>query len=164
MFTTMPQVFAGMPGETGRHYLLFFVFLAAITSSIWVLWRQLLLLYQDKFGWKRIPVCIGILLFSIALGVCSSLRFRCTSDGVQIFGKSILDSFDFLTNNILMPVVALCTCIFRFKIPKYYRRSTNNLTVSFEGIVCVFTQMDCSCLHRYYFSNCILTAAGIVVI
>ena len=32
--------------------------------------------------------------------------------GVKLFGFAILDFFDFLSNNILMPIVALLTCIF----------------------------------------------------
>ena len=122
MFTTMPQVFAGMPGGQVVGAVFFvLVFLAAITSSIGLM-EAIVAAIQDKFGWKRIPVCIGILLFSIALGICSSLGFGIW-DGVQIFGKSILDSFDFLTNNILMPIVALCTCIFYrilLKTQKYH--------------------------------------------
>jgi NSS family neurotransmitter:Na+ symporter len=31
--------------------------------------------------------------------------------GIQILGLSILDFFDFLSNTLLMPIVALLTCI-----------------------------------------------------
>ena len=31
--------------------------------------------------------------------------------GIKILGKSFLDFFDFISNNILMPMVALITCI-----------------------------------------------------
>jgi len=111
MFTTMPQVFTVMPGGQIVGTIFFvLVFLAAITSSIGLM-EAIVASIQDKFGWKRIPICIGILLFCLTLGTCSSLGFG-VWDSIQLFGMTLFDMFDFLTNSILMPIVALCTCIF----------------------------------------------------
>ena len=166
MFTTMPQVFAGMPGGQVVGAVFFvLVFLAAITSSIGLM-EAIVAAIQDKFGWKRIPVCIGILLFSIALGICSSLGFGIW-DGVQIFGKSILDSFDFLTNNILMPIVALCTCIFIgfFLKPKSIIDEVQE-TAPFrlKGLYVVFTKWLAPVCIVIILGTAFLQAAGILVI
>ena len=166
MFTTMPQVFAGMPGGQVVGAVFFvLVFLAAITSSIGLM-EAIVAAIQDKFGWKRIPVCIGILLFSIALGICSSLGFGIW-DGVQIFGKSILDSFDFLTNNILMPIVALCTCIFIgfFLKPKSIIDEVQE-TAPFrlKGLYVVFTKWLAPVCIVIILVTAFLQAAGILVI
>ncbi|MBQ8903208.1 MAG: sodium-dependent transporter, partial [Oscillospiraceae bacterium] len=60
---------------------------------------------------KRIPACFIVIAFSLAMGMLSVLGFGVWS-GVQPFGKSdILTFFDFLSNNIMMPIVALITCI-----------------------------------------------------
>jgi NSS family neurotransmitter:Na+ symporter len=51
---------------------------------------------------------IGICLI---LGLPSSLGYSVWAS-VEIIGLQILDFFDFISNNIIMPVVALCTCLF----------------------------------------------------
>ena len=68
-------------------------------------------IFRDKFGWKRNTTCIIVLVGSLILGIPSSLGFGILSN-VSIAGLSILDMFDFVTNSVLMPIVALLTCIF----------------------------------------------------
>jgi NSS family neurotransmitter:Na+ symporter len=49
---------------------------------------------------------------SLALGLLSCLGYSDWS-GVLLFGKfQFLDFFDFITNSVMMPIVALLTCIF----------------------------------------------------
>ncbi len=45
------------------------------------------------------------------IGIPSSLGYGVWS-GVQPLGLSILDFFDFISNSVLMPIVAFLTCIF----------------------------------------------------
>ena len=45
------------------------------------------------------------------IGIPSSLGFGVWLK-VTIFGKSILDFFDFASNSVLMPIVAILTCLF----------------------------------------------------
>ena len=45
------------------------------------------------------------------MGTLSSLGYGILS-WVNIGGKDILDTFDFIANNILMPIVAIITCVF----------------------------------------------------
>ncbi len=111
MFQTLPQVFEFMEG--GRFIgLVFFVlvFLAALTSSI-SLMETIVSVVMEKFKVKRIPACLIVIAFAVAMGMLSVLGFGVWS-GVKPFGKDdILTFFDFLSNNIMMPIVALITCI-----------------------------------------------------
>ena len=66
---------------------------------------------MEKFKLKRIPACLAVIVFALVMGTISVLGFGVWS-GVKPFGKDdILTFFDFLSNNIMMPIVALLTCI-----------------------------------------------------
>lgn len=111
MFVTLPQVFAGMAG--GRLLcVLFFslVLLAALTSSIAMMETAVAAL-QDRFHWRRPTTCLAVVAVTVALGVPSSLGNGAWQH-IRPFGLSLLDFFDFVGNNILMPIVALLTCLF----------------------------------------------------
>ena len=86
------------------------VLLAALTSSI-SLMETVVSIVRDKFGVGRKKSCLAVLGVSLALGACSSLGYSAWSD-VKILGMQLLDFFDFISNSIIMPVVALATCIF----------------------------------------------------
>ncbi len=111
MFQTLPQVFESMTGGRIIGFVFFvLVFLAALTSSI-SLMETIVSVVMEKFKMKRIPACLVVIVFSLAMGMLSVLGFGVWS-GVKPFGKSdILTFFDFLSNNIIMPIVALVTCI-----------------------------------------------------
>ena len=111
MFETLPQVFASMTGGTIIGFVFFvLVFLAALTSSI-SLMETIVSVIMEKFRMKRIPACIAVIVFAFLLGTVSVLGFSEWKE-IQPFGKSdILTFFDFLSNNIMMPIVALITCI-----------------------------------------------------
>lgn len=83
--------------------------LAALTSSI-SLMETIVSIICEKTNMKRIPVCFIVIAFSFLLGMLSVLGYSTWSD-VTLFGKQFLDFFDFLSNNIMMPIVALLTCI-----------------------------------------------------
>ena len=111
MFITLPKVFDSMPGGTviGATFFLLVLF-AAITSSI-SLMETVVSIIVDKTGWNRKATCFVVLGGSVALGLPSSLGFGLLSD-INVKGLSILDMFDFVSNSVLMPVVAFFTCIF----------------------------------------------------
>ncbi len=111
MFITLPKVFESMKGGTFIGALFFLLVLfAALTSSI-SLMETVVSIVRDKFGWERKRTCLGVLIFSIVLGLPSSLGFGVLGN-ITLNGMSILDMFDFASNSILMPIVALLTCIF----------------------------------------------------
>lgn len=113
MFVTLPKVFNSI-GSIGGSIVgtLFFllVLFAALTSSI-SLMETVVSIFRDKFGWNRKTTCVIVLIGAIALGLPSSLGFGVWS-GISLAGMTILDIFDFASNSILMPVVALITCYF----------------------------------------------------
>ncbi len=111
MFETLPQVFGSMKGGAMIGLVFFIlVFLAALTSSI-SLMETIVSVIMEKFRLKRIPACLAVIGFAFALGTVSVLGFSEWSH-IKPFGKSdILTFFDFISNNIMMPIVALITCI-----------------------------------------------------
>ena len=111
MFITLPKVFDSMPGGTilGAAFFLLVLF-AALTSSI-SLMETIVSIFEDKLKLGRKKTCLLVLAGAFLLGIPSSLGFGVWS-GVSILGLSILDMFDFLSNSVLMPIVAFLTCIF----------------------------------------------------
>ncbi len=111
MFITLPKVFESMTGGSivGAVFFILVLF-AALTSSI-SLMETVVSIFMDKFGWNRKLTCILVFLFCIALGLPSSLGFGVLSD-ITIMNFSFLDFFDFISNSVLMPIVAFLTCIF----------------------------------------------------
>ena len=111
MFVTLPKVFHAMPGGRiiGAVFFLL-VFFAAITSSI-SLMETVVSIVCDKLGWKRKATCLVVFLGSVALGLLSTLGFGALSH-VTFGGMTFLDMFDFASNSVIMPIVALLTCIF----------------------------------------------------
>ena len=51
----------------------------------------------------------------LGLGTLSSLGFGPLSV-VKILGMDFLDFFDFLTNSIMMPIAAICTCLLVLRV------------------------------------------------
>lgn len=110
MFVTLPKVFAGMPaGRLVGFAFFLLVLFAALTSSI-SLMETVVSIFQDKFKWERKVTCLVVLLMSIVLGLPSALGYGVLG-GVTPMGMDILSFFDFITNSIIMPIVAILTCI-----------------------------------------------------
>ena len=111
MFVTLPQIFNTMPGGAVIGAIFFImVFFAALTSAI-SLMETVVSIIKDKIGVGRIPCCLIVIGICIALGLPSSLGYSVWSE-VKILGMQFLDFFDFASNSVLMPLVALLTCFF----------------------------------------------------
>ncbi|MFR3387149.1 MAG: hypothetical protein ACLTST_12820 [Lachnospiraceae bacterium] len=67
--------------------------------------------FEDKFHWTRKATCLFVTALSLLLGVPSSLGFGLLAF-ISWMGLSILDIMDFISNSVLMPIVAIFTCIF----------------------------------------------------
>ena len=91
--------------------IVFFVLvaLAALTSSV-SLMETVVSIIMEKTGLKRIPVCLIVIGFTFAVGMLSVLGYS-TWKEVTVFGYQFLDFFDFISNSVIMPIVALLTCI-----------------------------------------------------
>lgn len=110
MFVALPQVFEQMPagGVLGALFFIL-VFFAALTSSI-SLMEAILSSFMDKFKIGRVPACLAVLVLSVILGVPSSLGNGAWSH-ITLAGMDFLTFFDWISNSVLMPIVALITCI-----------------------------------------------------
>lgn len=122
MFGVLPQVFQTF-GPMGRIVgFLFFalVFFAALTSAI-SLFETCVSIVQDMTHRNRgfALVTSGIVIMLVAIFVNMGYNIGLGWDPMHsIFGFGeyqdfqMLDFFDFISNTILMPIVALLTCIF----------------------------------------------------
>lgn len=110
MFVSLPKIFVQMPG--GRYIgFLFFVLVlfAALTSAVSIM-EAVVSSIMDRFGLTRIKACFITILVTILLGVPSSLGNGAWSH-IKILGMDFLSFFDYFSNSVLMPIVALLTCI-----------------------------------------------------
>ena len=110
MFAALPHIFASMPGGAifGAAFFIM-VFFAALTSSI-SLMETVVSIFIDKLKIGRKLACIVVFVLSLALGLLSCLGYSAW-DSVKIIGLQFLDFFDFISNSVIMPIVALLTCI-----------------------------------------------------
>ena len=151
MFETLPQVFnsIGTVGGTilGATFFLMVLF-AALTSSI-SLMETVVSIFRDKFGWGRRSTCLFVLAGSVSLGIPSALGFNVWKS-VKLAGMNILDMFDFASNSVIMPIVALLTCIFVGYVlgtkvvedeielcGKFRRKKLFNLMIKYIAPVCI---------------------------
>ena len=111
MFEALPHIFDGMFGGSfiGAVFFLM-VFFAALTSSI-SLMETIVSIFIDKLKIKRKIACVLVFLLSLVLGLLSCLGYSAW-DSVKIIGLQFLDFFDFASNSVIMPIVALATSIF----------------------------------------------------
>ena len=111
MFVSLPKVFESMWGGNVIGTLFFLLVLfAALTSSI-SLMETIVSLVRDKFKLSRPKACIIVLLISVILGIPSSLGNGIWAN-IKIIGMDFLTFFDFISNSVIMPVVAILTCFF----------------------------------------------------
>lgn len=113
MFETLPKVFGSIDGVGGTVVgALFFlmVLFAALTSSI-SLMETVVSIVRDKFGVGRKIACLIVFAISVALGLPCVFGYNLW-DGIRLAGMNVLDTMDNLANSIIMPVVALLTCLF----------------------------------------------------
>jgi len=111
MFGVLPKIFSNMPGGAFIGALFFLmVLLAALTSSI-SLMETVVSTIQDKWKLDRKISCVITLAVSLLLGIFSCLGYSDWSE-ILFFGKfPVLDFFDFLTNSVMMPIIAILTCV-----------------------------------------------------
>lgn len=110
MFVTLPKVFESMKlgGVIGAAFFILVLF-AALTSSISLLETNVSIVC-DKLHWSRKKATIIVTIYILVLGAIVSLGFG-PLDFVKLLGLGLLDFFDFISNSVLMPIVALLTCI-----------------------------------------------------
>ena len=111
MFKTLPVVFDRMYGGQVIGAVFFaMVFLAALTSSI-SLMETVVSIFCDKLKIGRKLCCLCVFVGTTLLGLVSCFGFSILKN-VKPLNMDLLTFFDFLSNSVIMPVVALLTCIF----------------------------------------------------
>lgn len=115
MFVSLPKVFEAMGSIGGLIGTMFFLMVAfaAITSSVSVM-ETIVSSMMDKFHYSRKKSTILVTAYGILIGavVClgyNVLYFELTLPNGAV--AQILDVLDYISNNCLMPLVALLTCI-----------------------------------------------------
>ena len=111
MFEYLPKIFDSIPGGAilGAAFFIM-VFFAALTSSI-SLMETIVSIFIDKLKIGRKTACVAVYALSLALGLLSCLGYSSWSE-IKIIGLQFLDFFDFISNSIIMPLVALATSLF----------------------------------------------------
>ncbi len=115
MFVALPKVFDSL-GSFGQVIgLMFFIMVlfAAITSSVSIL-EAIVASLMDRFHWSRMKAVCTMAAVELVLSyiVCrgyNDLYFEYTLPNGAT--GQILDIFDYISNNILMPFLAICTCV-----------------------------------------------------
>ena len=111
MFETIPYLFSQMPMGNFIGTLFFvLVLFAAITSSISIM-ETIVSILSDQFKTSRFKSILIVVVFSIIVALPSTLGFGILSN-IKPLNMLFLEFFDFLSNSILMPIVAFSTCLF----------------------------------------------------
>lgn len=115
MFVSLPKVFAEM-GAAGRFIgCLFFamVLFAALTSSISIM-EAIASSLMDRFHWSRVKAVTVELVIAIFGGLAVCFGYNRWYFELELPNGTvgqILDVMDYISNNVLMPIVAIGTCI-----------------------------------------------------
>ena len=115
MFIVIPKVFAQMGSIGNLLGALFFlmVLFAALTSSISVL-EAVVSSLMDQFKISRHKATITEGGIALVIGIIICLGYNKLFFNIKLPNGSdaqLLDIFDYISNNILMPIVAIGTCI-----------------------------------------------------
>lgn len=115
MFVSLPKVFGSM-GKIGNFIgLLFFVMVsfAALTSSVSIM-EAIVSSMMDKFKISRNKGTIIVTIYALIVGTIVCMGYNHLYFEVKLpngMTGQILDIMDYISNNCLMPLVALLTCI-----------------------------------------------------
>ena len=115
MFVSLPKVFDAMGGVGVAVAIVFFVMVvfAALTSSVSIM-EAVTSCFIDQFRMKRQGAVALSFVLALVMGIVVCLGYNVFYFELTLPNGSvaqILDVMDYLSNYILMPVVAIATCI-----------------------------------------------------
>lgn len=115
MFVSLPKVFRAMGFAGNIIGTLFFVmvFFAAVTSAVSVE-EAIVSSIMDKFKFTRHKSTILVTVYALVFGIIVCLGYNVLYFEVTLPNGTvgqILDIMDYISNNCLMPLVALLTCL-----------------------------------------------------
>lgn len=111
MFMTLPAVFQSMPGGDIVGLAFFVLVLFAALTSAMSLAETLVYPLMEKIKVKRLTAVAIVAAIVLVLGSLSCFGYGPLS-GFTILGLQMLDFFDFISNSVVMPIVAILTCLF----------------------------------------------------
>ena len=115
MFISLPKIFEAM-GSVGQVVgIVFFVMVvfAALTSSVSIM-EAVVSCAQDKFRVDRTRATVGVSALALAVGIIVCLGYNVLYFELALPNGSVgqvLDVLDYISNFVLMPVVAIATCL-----------------------------------------------------
>lgn len=115
MFVTLPKVFESMGVAGNIIGCLFFamVFFAALTSAVSVM-EAVVSSIMDQFHLSRVKAAVIETIIALVGGIFVCLGYNKLFFRIELpngTGAQILDILDYISNAVLMPLVALLTCI-----------------------------------------------------
>ncbi|KGX93838.1 Na+-dependent transporter [Pontibacillus halophilus JSM 076056 = DSM 19796] len=112
VFITMPGIFQEMAGGAIVGFVFFLLLVVASLSSAISLLEVPVSFVKRKFGWSRAfaSVVIGVVMY--VLGVVASLGMGRWAGVTPIGDYNIMDSMDYLSSNILLPIGGLAVALF----------------------------------------------------
>ena len=115
MFMALPKVFAqmGIAGTVVGAAFFVMVLFAALTSAMSLL-EAVVSGFMDRFGWSRHKAVLVETAIALVIGAVVCLGYNVLYFKAKLPGGGtgqILDIVDYVSNQILMPVLAIGTCI-----------------------------------------------------
>ena len=115
MFVSLPKVFAqmGVVGNVIGCMFFAMVLFAAITSAISIE-EAVVSSFMDKFHLKRVQATILETVIALVFGVIVCLGYNKLYFEVKLPNGTVaqvLDVMDYISNNVLMPLISIGTCI-----------------------------------------------------
>ena len=114
MFIILPGVFDQMGGAASVIGFIFFllVLFAALTSAISLI-EALVSIVSDTANWSRRKSLITVMIWVVLAGIFINAGYNGLSFIEPLGeGSSLLDLADFVSNSVLMPIVAFLTLVF----------------------------------------------------
>jgi len=115
MFISLPKVFAAMGGAGTVVGIVFFVMVtfAALTSAMSVQ-EAIVASFMDRFNWSRSKATLLIGLYALVGGIVVCLGYNVAYFELPLPNGAvaqILDLMDYISNIVLMPLVAIGECL-----------------------------------------------------
>ncbi len=115
MFVSLPDIFKqmGFIGHIIGALFFILVFFAALTSSISIM-EAIVSSIMDRFKINRAKATVAVLLFGLIVGIVVCLGYNVLYFEYTLPNGStaqILDILDYISNSLMLPIVALLTCL-----------------------------------------------------
>ena len=115
IFVALPKVFQAMGGLGTFIGIVFFlmVIFAALTSCISIM-EAVAAGFMDKFKWTRSKATIFTTVCALIIGIIVDLGYNKLYFEIPLPNGAvaqILDILDYATNNVMMPILAIGTCL-----------------------------------------------------